>query len=128
VLDALVDANVLCLKSDGTYARLMDGEPPRTHQPLAQDQSQNISNEFTNEHRRCNGLGGIMKTRSEVEKAAHLLDEERWKVWMNCGVHDWRALPETDSGEHYCPTCWTLWTSDGAILHVPAQPPTKKTT
>ena len=67
-----------------------------------------------------------MKTRSEVEKAAHLLGDERWKIWVNCGIHDWRALPETDSGEHYCPKCWTLWTSDGAILHVPDQPPTKK--
>ena len=70
------------------------------------------------------GLGWSMQTRSEVEKAAHLLGEERWKVWMNCGVHDWRRLPETDSGEHYCPKCWTLWTSDGAILHVPDQPST----
>jgi len=26
VLDALVEANVLCLNSDGTYARLGDGE------------------------------------------------------------------------------------------------------
>jgi len=54
-LDALVDANVLCLKSDGTYARLMDGELPRIYQPLARDQSQNISDELTDEQRRCTG-------------------------------------------------------------------------
>ena len=29
VLDALVDAKFLCVKSDGTYARLTDGEIPR---------------------------------------------------------------------------------------------------
>jgi hypothetical protein len=65
-----------------------------------------------------------MKTRAEVEKAAHSLGDRRWNVWVNCGVHDWRALPETDSGERYCPNCWTLWTSDGAILNVPAMPGT----
>jgi hypothetical protein len=31
VLDALVDAKFLCAKSDGTYARLMDGDVPRPH-------------------------------------------------------------------------------------------------
>jgi hypothetical protein len=29
VLDALVDAKFLCVKSNGTYARLTDGEVPR---------------------------------------------------------------------------------------------------
>jgi hypothetical protein len=29
VLDALVDANLLCVNSDGTYARLTDGEISR---------------------------------------------------------------------------------------------------
>jgi hypothetical protein len=32
ILDALVDAKVLCVKSDGAYARLTDGaESPRPH-------------------------------------------------------------------------------------------------
>ncbi len=29
VLDALVDANFLCIRADGTYTRATDGEPPR---------------------------------------------------------------------------------------------------
>src|SRR5439155_12312313 len=61
------------------------------------------------------GPGGTMKTRQEVEKAAHLLGDERWKVWMNCGVHDWRTLPETDSGEHYCEKCWTCGLRTGGV-------------
>jgi hypothetical protein len=31
VLDALVDAKFLCVKSDGVYARLIDGDLPRPH-------------------------------------------------------------------------------------------------
>ena len=63
-----------------------------------------------------------MRTREEIEKAAHVLGDSRWTLWMKCGVHDWPALPQTDSGEHYCPTCCTLWTVDGAIRNVPALP------
>jgi hypothetical protein len=29
VLDTLVEANFLCMKSDSTYSRLMDGDKPR---------------------------------------------------------------------------------------------------
>ena len=55
-----------------------------------------------------------MTTRNEVEQAGH--------VWMKCGVHNWQALPQTDSGEHYCPNCDTIWTPDGAIHNVPSPP------
>ena len=72
-----------------------------------------------------NPESGNLKTRNEVEKAAQSLGDRRWNVWMKCGVHDWRALPQTDSGEYYCPECWTLWTTDGAILHVPFMPTAK---
>ena len=54
-----------------------------------------------------------MSTRFEVEKAAHVLGDDRWNVWMKCGVHNWQALPRTDSGEHYCENCCTIWTADG---------------
>lgn len=63
-----------------------------------------------------------MRTRDEVEKAADVLGDDRWNVWMKCGIHKWQALPQTDSGEHYCPNCCTIWTPDGAIKNVPAKP------
>ena len=64
-----------------------------------------------------------MTTRQEIEKAAHpLSDEERWDIWMQCGVHNWETLPRTESGEHYCPNCFTIWTAEGAIKNVPTQP------
>ena len=63
-------------------------------------------------------------TRDEVEKAAHVLGDGRWNVWIKCGVHNWQALPQTDSGEHYCPHCCTIWTPDGAIRNVPTKPAT----
>jgi hypothetical protein len=31
VLDGLVEAKFLCVKADGTYARLIDGDAPRPH-------------------------------------------------------------------------------------------------
>ena len=40
VLDALVDANVLCLKSDGTYARLGDGELQHSQPAKAETRSE----------------------------------------------------------------------------------------
>jgi hypothetical protein len=68
-----------------------------------------------------------MPTRHELEKAARALsDEERWDIWMHCGVHNWQTLPVTESGEHYCPNCRTIWTADGAIKNVPTQPPTRR--
>jgi hypothetical protein len=68
-----------------------------------------------------------MRTRQEVEQTAQALSQdERWNIWMKCGVHHWQSLPVTDSGEHYCPNCYTMWTSDGAIKNVPTQPPTRR--
>ena len=68
-------------------------------------------------------LGTHMPTRDEIEKTARVLgDEERWEIWMQCGVHHWQTLPQTVSGEHYCPNCCTIWTVDGAIKNVPTQP------
>ncbi len=58
-------------------------------------------------------------TIDEVKKAADALGADRWMIWMKCGLHDWGALPQTDSGEHYCPQCYTLWTADGAIKSIP---------
>ena len=67
-----------------------------------------------------------MPTRHEIERAAQVLsDEERWDIWMLCGVHNWQTLPRTESGEHYCPNCCTIWTADGAIKNMP-QPTTRR--
>ena len=64
-----------------------------------------------------------MRTRYEVEKAAHQFStQERWSQWLRCGVHNWRALPKTDSGEHYCTECCTLWTPEGAVINEPERP------
>ena len=66
-----------------------------------------------------------MRTREEVEQAAQVLGADRWNVWMQCGVHTWETLPRTESGEHYCQKCCTIWTADGAIKNVPTQPTTR---
>ena len=58
-------------------------------------------------------------TIDEVKTAADVLGGDRWKIWMKCGLHDWQALPQTDSDEYYCPQCYTLWTADGAIKNIP---------
>src|ERR1700681_1137781 len=55
-----------------------------------------------------------MRTHDEGEKTARVLGDERWDISMQCGVHNWQALPRTESGEHYCPNCCTIWTADGA--------------
>ncbi len=68
-----------------------------------------------------------MPTRQEIEKTAHALsDQERWDIWMQCGIHNWKALPRTITGEHYCPNCCTIWTAEGAIKNMPTQPTTRR--
>ena len=58
--------------------------------------------------------------RADIEKLAQTLSgNERWERLRKCGVHDWQSLPMTDSGEHYCPSCCTLWDSRGQILNLP---------
>jgi hypothetical protein len=69
--------------------------------------------------------GEAMRTRHEIETAANSMSaEERWRMFLLCGVHNWQTLPTTETGEHYCPNCCTIWTADGAIKNVPTQPPT----
>ena len=63
-----------------------------------------------------------MRTRDEIERTAHMLGDERWQIWMECGVHNWQALPRIESGEPYWPNCCTIWTADGAIQKVPTKP------
>jgi hypothetical protein len=67
-----------------------------------------------------------MATRLEIENESHVLGDDRWRAWMKCGVHNWQTLPQTDSGEHYCPDCCTLWTADGAIQNIPDPPDPKQ--
>lgn len=56
-----------------------------------------------------------MRTRCEAEKAAHVLGDDRWNVWMKCGLQKRRALRRTDSSEHYCENCCAIEReSDGA--------------
>jgi hypothetical protein len=66
-----------------------------------------------------------MTTRVEVQQASDRLGDVRWSAWMQCGLHNWQALPQTDSGEHYCPNCYTIWSPDGAIHNVPTTPEAK---
>ena len=73
-----------------------------------------------------------MRTRDEIENTARMLGDERWQLWMECGVHNWQALPRIESadwiesGEHYCPNCCTIWTADGSIQDVPTKPTTHR--
>jgi hypothetical protein len=68
-----------------------------------------------------------MPTRQQIENTASgLSTEERWRTFLLCGVHSWQALPTTETGEHYCPNCCTLWTPEGAIKNVPTQPTTPR--
>jgi hypothetical protein len=68
-----------------------------------------------------------MRNRQEIEQTARVLRRaERWDIWMQCGVHNWQALPRTESGEHYCPNCCTIWTTDGTIQNVPRKPGTPR--
>ena len=60
-----------------------------------------------------------MRALYEVEKSAQALGDNRWDKWTKCGVHYWQTLPQTDSGDHYCPNCCTIWTHAGAILNRP---------
>jgi hypothetical protein len=58
--------------------------------------------------------------RAEIESIAQAFSaEERWEKLRTCGAHDWQTLPMTDSREHYCPNCWSLWDSSGQILNLP---------
>ena len=63
-------------------------------------------------------------TRNEVEKAAQGLHSsgDRWRVWQLCGPHNLAILPKTESGEHYCSSCCTLFSPEGATLNEPERP------
>ena len=62
----------------------------------------------------------VSMTREEIEKLAKQFSgNERYEQWMRCGRHDWRELPLTDSGEHYCSNCCGLWNSKGEMLNLP---------
>ena len=63
-----------------------------------------------------------MRTFHEVETAARALGDTRWDKWTKCGVHNWQTLPQTESGEHYCPNCCTIRTHAGTILNRPERP------
>ena len=57
----------------------------------------------------------IAMTHDDVDKAARLRGDIRWNIWRTCGVHNWQTLPHTDSGEHYCPNCYTMRTHAGVM-------------
>ena len=65
--------------------------------------------------------------RYHVEKMARDLAATRHELWVKCGTHNWSALPTTlDTGEHYCITCLTLFSSTGEPLNVPHRPPVRR--
>ena len=63
-----------------------------------------------------------MPSRENIERLANALSTRRYSVWKDCEPHDPQKLPLTDSGERYCPTCFSIWTSDGVILNSPKKP------
>lgn len=50
-------------------------------------------------------------------------NEERYRLWLACGQHDWQSLPRTATGgappPHYCPICLCVWTYTGALINAP---------
>jgi len=74
------------------------------------------------DHRRIAARGRPERmTHYHIEKMAHDLADTRHELWIKCGAHNWAALPTTqDTGEHYCITCLTLFSSRGenSVKHV----------
>lgn len=60
-----------------------------------------------------------MMTRAKVEELASNFTGNRWKTWRRCGTHLWHRLPLTESGEHFCPVCFTIWNAKGETLNAP---------
>ena|SRR5258708_4926874 len=59
-------------------------------------------------------------TRHEIEQIAQAFGDDRYSLWIECGQHDWPALPlTTDTGEHYCLLCGAFFSVDGALLNQP---------
>jgi hypothetical protein len=61
-----------------------------------------------------------------MQLAAQFGPGERRIRWMECGTHDLKKLPRTDTGGEggpfiYCPECFCAWTKDGALLNAPKQ-------
>jgi hypothetical protein len=74
------------------------------------------------EERRRRALpGGTGMTRADVEQAAAVfVANERRRIWELCGTHAWRTLPTTtDTGDHYCPQCCSIFDATGALLNEP---------
>ena len=67
--------------------------------------------------------------RYQIEKMANDLADTRHELWVKCGTHNWPALPTTrDTGEHYCITCLTLFSSKGEPLNAPPPAATRRST
>ena len=62
-------------------------------------------------------------TRYHIEKMARDLADTRHELWVKCGPHNWATLLRTqDTGEHYCITCLTLFSSSGEPINPPQNP------
>jgi hypothetical protein len=65
--------------------------------------------------------------RYHIDKMAKDLAATRHELWVKCGAHNWSALPTTqDTGEHYCITCLTLFSTTGEPLNVPERQPKRR--
>ena len=61
-----------------------------------------------------------MTTEEFTRIAASVSDDDRWQRWTSdCVPHDWRALPQTETGERYCPRCMMLFSVAGTVLNPP---------
>ena len=70
-------------------------------------------------------LAGLTRpmTRHHIEKMARDLADRRYELWIKCGAHNWATLLTTqDTGEHYCVTCLTLFSSKGEPINAPQKP------
>jgi len=64
-------------------------------------------------------------TKSEVEQLDNQLGTARLILWnTQCpSPHPWHGYPvTTDTGDHFCDKCFTLWSTFGQVLNEPKGP------
>ena len=62
-----------------------------------------------------------------LERAAEMTAADRWAVYTQCGIHDFKVLMRTRTGgnpspPYYCPVCLTVFSP---ISHRMWNPPSK---
>jgi len=58
--------------------------------------------------------------RSLQPTSRELAGDKRYQKWRECPIHLGWSLLMTDTGEYYCPRCYTLWDPEsGEMLNLP---------